>query len=445
MKNLIVLIFSTVISISSFAQEVYPDENYNQLIRDTEGGWIAADATYSIALPDGRTLWLFGDTFIGAVNADNSIVEGAQMVRNCGVVQDGDSWTSLYNGTFENPEDLFQSAEDTTWYWPDHGIVENDTLLIYMAKYYTDPEGPPGWNFVFAGVDIARLRYPELEVIDVVNLEYTNLNHVKYGDMLFVDGDYTYVYGRKEEDVSGYIIPFPHVARYPAGNWTSNWEFYDGTGWSTNPEDSQQINDYQVSQQYGVFKYFDKYVLISQDIWLSTEIYSITSDTPYGPWENQTVLYDTPILFDGTFTYNAWPHVQHMQDHELLISYNSNGDFWEIFDNVEIYRPRFIRVPMEMIDPYFENIDVEKHSQTNSLNVSVYPNPSQGNPVIDVKSTSEADINIRVCTMNGRVIFEDTYNHFDNIRLPAGLLSRAMYSVQIQQGEQVCFEKISVM
>jgi len=45
--------------IISTAQEHFDKFN------NVEGGWCAADATISLPLPDGKTLWLFGDTFIG--------------------------------------------------------------------------------------------------------------------------------------------------------------------------------------------------------------------------------------------------------------------------------------------------------------------------------------------------------------------------------------------
>ena len=40
--------------------------DFNQLFtRFSE--WTGGDATYSVPLPDGRVLWMFGDSFIGTV------------------------------------------------------------------------------------------------------------------------------------------------------------------------------------------------------------------------------------------------------------------------------------------------------------------------------------------------------------------------------------------
>src|SRR5271169_4278288 len=45
-----------------------------------KGSWWGADAAYSIPLPDGRSVWIFGDTLYG----DRRVVEGSdpRMVRN---------------------------------------------------------------------------------------------------------------------------------------------------------------------------------------------------------------------------------------------------------------------------------------------------------------------------------------------------------------------------
>jgi hypothetical protein len=88
------------------------------------------------------------------------------------------------------------------------------------------------------------------------------------------------------------------------------WQFYNGNGWSDEPADTYRIGNVAVSQQYGFFKQDSKYVLLTQEIWLSTKIYSYTCNTPGGPLNNKVPLYQTPVLYPGSFTYNAFPHIQ---------------------------------------------------------------------------------------------------------------------------------------
>ncbi|MBK8566787.1 MAG: DUF5005 domain-containing protein [Saprospiraceae bacterium] len=71
--------------------------DFNQLFT-RYSGWTGGDATYSIPLPDGRNLWLFGDSFIGTVNANRSR-PGGGLLRNAFVVQDGDELTTLTGGS----------------------------------------------------------------------------------------------------------------------------------------------------------------------------------------------------------------------------------------------------------------------------------------------------------------------------------------------------------
>ena len=37
-----------------------------------ENGWLGADAAYSIPLGSGKSLWLFGDTFVGGPRGKNA-------------------------------------------------------------------------------------------------------------------------------------------------------------------------------------------------------------------------------------------------------------------------------------------------------------------------------------------------------------------------------------
>lgn len=351
-KTYLLLLAVMLLLGSQLYSQVHSDSAFNKLLRKYNGGWIAGDATFSIALPDQRTLWLFGDSFIGTVNPDSSIVAGSHFIRNCAVLQDGDSMRSLAGGTIQNPTEFLPSVKpDSVWYWPEHGLVENDTLKIFFSEFVVT-NGTPGFNFKYTNLYLAYFTYPGIELLGKVQLPYYSQNKVCYGNSVMTDNGFTYIYGRKETDTV-YHIAYPHVARVPAGNLQAPWQFFNGSTWVSDPGASYKIGNVAVSQQYGFFKQDTKYVLISQDIWLSPKIYSFTCVTPHGPLNNKVLLYQTPILYPTTFTYNAFPHTQFTENGELLISYNTNGDFWQIFNNVEMYRPMFIRVPLAMIDSSF--------------------------------------------------------------------------------------------
>lgn len=365
------------------------DTTFNNLLRTENGGWVAGDAAYSIFLPDGRTLWLFGDSFIGTVLEDSSLAAGAHMIRNCAVIQEDTVMTALYNGTFEAPVDFVKTLNpDTTWYWPEHGIVENDTLKIIFSEF-GPTDGTPGWNFEYRSAWVVLFSYPELELIQQIYLPYYEDNGVMYGDRIMTDGGYSYIYGRKEENPSN-NIPHAHLARVASGNLLSDWEFYDGNNWVSDPIGSNKLTDQPVSQQFGVFPHQDKYVMITQEIWLGNKVYSMVANQPEGPWSNATMIYDIPLPFADMLTYNAYPHPQFDENNELLVSYNSNGDFWEIFNNVELYRPNFFRISYEEIHPSFTPTGIIS-PKGNNMDVILYPNPAQNNITFEL-TCEENDI-----------------------------------------------------
>ena len=49
-----------------------PDQAYDDFFQRAGPGWTGGDGTYSVGLPDGRTAWSFGDTFLGTIAPDGS-------------------------------------------------------------------------------------------------------------------------------------------------------------------------------------------------------------------------------------------------------------------------------------------------------------------------------------------------------------------------------------
>jgi len=426
------LLLSLLASFTWLEAQVTPDPDFNALLRKYNGGWIAGDATFSIALPDGRTLWLFGDSFIGTVNPDSSIVTGSHFIRNCAVIQDGDSMRSLHGGSFASPVEFLPSSDpDSVWYWPEHGLVENDTLKIFFSEFIITT-GVPGWNFKYTSGYLASYSYPGIEYINKTKIPYYDLNKVCYGNAVMVDNGFTYIYGRKETDTVHHFS-YPHVARVPVGNILAPWQFFNGSSWVSDPAASYRIGNVTVSQQYGFFRQDNKYVMINQDIWLSPKIYSYTSITPQGPLNNKVLLYQTPILYPTTFTYNAFPHRQFTSEGELLVSYNTNGDFWQIFNNVEIYRPMFIRVPLNMIDPNFPTgmMDPPAPSAVPFRLFQNNPNPVESTTTIRLELNKPQFISLEIKDLSGNSLYsvlnQELQPGMHSITLDLSMLKSGVY------------------
>lgn len=433
-KNKISLLIGLLLGLNSIiSAQAFVESKFNNLLRTENGGWVAGDATFSVALPDSRTLWLFGDSFIGTVNADSSLVSGAKMIRNCAIIQQGDVLNALYGGTFENPIDFIKTNNpDTTWFWPEHGIVENDTLRIFLSEFGPNNDNPD-WNFKYRSTCIASFTYPELQYIDYVSLPYYNLNGVMYGDQVLVHDDYTYIYGRKEESGN---IPYPHIARVFNGDLLGSWEFFSGVSWSNDAMLSRRLSNQTVSQQYGVIEHENKFIMITQEIWLGSKIYSLTANNPEGPWSNAKTLYSTPRPFPTMITYNSFPHPQFNVDNTLLISYNTNGNFWEIFNNVELYHPQFIRVPFTDIDETFSPSAINENNENNFNFTNCYPNPANDNITIQFNLENSDYVNLKIYNITASQIKSIQNKWFDKgnnqIKINLTDFPKGVYIYQIQ-------------
>nr|WP_231980042.1 DUF4185 domain-containing protein [Tessaracoccus coleopterorum] len=160
----------------------------------------------------------------------------------------------------------------------------------------------------------------------------------------------TYVYGVEDLGASKYM----HLARVRSGDLSSvdKWEFWTGSGWSAEETDSTRII-VGVSNEYSVTAFGGGYLLITQDTneLFSARILAYRGDSLTGPFTDPVEVYRMPEvgLFGSygnpnIFGYNPHEHPELRRGNELVISYNINSfDSSELYKDVTIYRPRFIR------------------------------------------------------------------------------------------------------
>tara|TARA_R110002049_G_scaffold97783_1_gene238162 strand:- start:2496 stop:3578 length:1083 start_codon:yes stop_codon:yes gene_type:complete len=310
------------------------DNEFIDLFTRYGDGWTGGDATYSILLPDGRTLWLFGDTFLGTVNPDRVRPPGWQFARNTFVVQDGEDLTTLVK---PNGSNFVSPDEPGWWYWPTDGTIYNDTLQVILPAFRSTGGG--SFGFEYAAIDLALFKLPEIELISKERL-FTEPN-IAFGSCVVEDSDYIYIYGAERTQPLG---KQSNIARAANGDLRNVWEYFNGTEWVADISKAQGIVS-DVSEQFAVFKEDDMYYMVTHDFIFGCEIYLWESPNPEGPWDNQRTIYCTPETVANIFTYNSFVHPQFSENGDLLISYNTNSfNFSDILSNADNYRPYFIRV-----------------------------------------------------------------------------------------------------
>src|SRR5215831_3632981 len=123
--------------------------------------WLGADAAYSIPLPDGRSVWIFGDTLYGEKRVVTD--KGPRMVRNSiGLSSCSQGkWNIEYvirkdsQGTMR---DFFRAQRPQTWYWALDGFFHGDALWVTLlcVRQASTPR-PDAVGFETGGGDLAKV------------------------------------------------------------------------------------------------------------------------------------------------------------------------------------------------------------------------------------------------------------------------------------------------
>lgn len=364
----------------SFSAEPAPE--WSALFDRTEG-WTGADGIYSIPLSGlddldsatrrTKTAWVFGDTFIGAVDPEtDERLPGAKLVNNTLAQLTGrtpDESRMIFHWRRDDqgrPRAVFLpetgSAQPGDWYWVKDGFAIGGTTRMFAYRFTRDGEEPIGYRR--SGVCLIKVpagsRPPfgnQVQTDTPLFVPKTDTT----SDMVFGGGvlvntvaagvpdpdGFVYVYGTREDAFNKRLV----VARV---FWTNVdnvnlYRVWDGTGWVTDIPSAAAIGD-RVSNEVSVTPIGNgKYLLVFQLDAIGRNVAVRVADSPIGPFfDVPTAVYECPepTTIPGTYVYNAKAHPHLSSAEEILVSYNVNTTrgFSEHFENADIYRPRFIKV-----------------------------------------------------------------------------------------------------
>lgn len=336
--------------------EIPLDEDFARLVIVDSLGVTGADGVISFPLDKQTSIFMMGDSFLSPVNEGKRDVD-SKMINNTFIKVDKKAGThkSYFKGTLDNPESLLvpDHGNPKEYYWPGHAFVHNGMVHTFMSRFIPVDYG---WGFEFSGTDYLRLDKDSFRVISQEDFPYSNGNDVHYGHSILLEKDYVYLYGSRSVNETTSL----HVARArmdEAANKLVDFEFYTDGQWTLELEKSSPLEGIEkdVPEQFSVFKYGEKYILVMQERGLiAGNIFSYISDSPVGPWSNEQLLFHTKEQYnsgDQVFTYNAMAHPQYIENNKLLISYCVNSfEVPKIHEvDVEYYRPGFFWVPLDKI------------------------------------------------------------------------------------------------
>jgi hypothetical protein len=189
--------------------------------------WSGGDVAAPVALGDGRTLWLFGDTFVDGLGPGGT---AGAMVRNSLVVQHGRCFTLVTGGSPGRRAAALPAAAPGEWLWPTGGVTDaaGGTVKVTALRMVPAP-GAPGWDWRVAGVAVVTLRADDLTPLATRPAPVIQDGAVMWNGGTLSAGPHVYVYGwRRDHTV---------VARTTmAGMDTQPWELLGTGGWTTDRE-----------------------------------------------------------------------------------------------------------------------------------------------------------------------------------------------------------------
>lgn len=383
---------------------VEPWEPLNKLFR-VKRGWIGADGAYSIPVAPDRSIWTFGDTWIGVI--ENGRRDKPQMVNNTVAVQSssvahsagssngqGDTGHNdsghndvencrinfYWPGGMEHPGSMWvpDNAKQTkTYYWPADGAFVGGRLFVFLHKIRTNLKLPEPFQFESVGDDLVVVENP-LEAPDrwrqkklIVSSDSKTFHQAA---ACLLDGDYLYIYSNyfpARRD----LCPHPLiVSRFKKTEMEATkldlscieYLLEDGS-WSrvlasAGDQESQKIfkdaknpkilfmdgaPEMSVTRVRGLPGYFAVYMPP-----LTRRIAMRWAEKPEGPWSESITLYDCPEKEDSILQYSAKTHQELLPEDaaagELIVTYCRNTKkMEEHFSKPDIYFPQALKVRLE--------------------------------------------------------------------------------------------------
>ncbi|MEO8663474.1 MAG: DUF5005 domain-containing protein [Bryobacteraceae bacterium] len=336
-----------------------PDSYFNALATQNGPGWTGGDGTYSLALPDGRYLWMWSDSFIGTVDPNTRLRAGWLFTaHNSLTVQDTVTNTVTTVGYPPKTTSYFVPQTTANWFWIGDGMVIQPSPGVYKIKIYLLE-----WTgvFQFKGNSVATLSWPALTIDSIQKVALPDLT-IQWGSRLLRDRNYIYNYGIKDPGTANKL---PYVARMSSVTDLTNpanWQYWSTTAraWVSGQANATNLpgvpgitNEYKVDRMNASTGPF--YLMTGMDPrnppypgWNAVTTYYACA--PWGPWTTRTVVYTTPETGapgckTGTLlTYNPKAHAEFTSGDQVLLSYNVNTSDGHDQYCADDYKPRFIRV-----------------------------------------------------------------------------------------------------
>jgi len=310
--------------------------------------WRGGDAAYSVALADGRVLWLFGDSFVG--EGDGTEGRGGRaMVRNTVALQSGanpatSSFSFAHRTTDTGEPSPFFAPMFGLDLWPGPASRIGDGLLLTFVRIRSTEA-----DLGFETVDSLAFRVPDTAGMPAAwTFEPTELPAAPPGVQLgygahLADPRWTYAFAPVEPGNHDIYLGRWAADDLTAGH-TERMQWWSGSAWQAEPSQARVIVG-GLQTEFSVTRVGEELWMVSTDTFGASDIVVRTAAAPEGPWSPPRQLYRPPEFGrDGVLIYSAKAHA-HLEGGPQVLTYCTNRlDFWDLAADMDVYFPRFVRV-----------------------------------------------------------------------------------------------------
>ena len=327
--------------------------------------WQGADAAYSIPLPGGRDVWIFGDTLYGpqrrVVGEDPRMVHNSLGISTC---KDG-HWQLKYvvkHDASGHALSYFSSAEPAHWYWALDGFYANGDLWVtLLCIRKSSKPARAGFNFESCGSDLAQVSHLERDPQDwrvtVHPLVPDGVKAYPSATTVVRDG-YAYLFALYEKGaypllatripLTGLTAPAAHLEYLATdGTWKPGFDPVHAKAVMARGSTELSIRYHPQLKHW--------LAVMVDPGWLSGKVLLRTAPDLTGPWSEGSVIHHISEMQPGrhrdnnVFCYAGKEHPELEGSRELVFTYVcSTMNVPDLATHRDIYYPQVIRQPMPL-------------------------------------------------------------------------------------------------
>jgi len=333
-------------------------------------GWEGADAAYSIPLPGGRDVWIFGDTLYGTsrevTSHDPRQVHNTLGISTCDAQGNWHIDYVVKHDAAGQAESYFSPTDPKHWYWAMDGFyAHGDLWVTLLCIRHAATPSPWAMDFETCGSDLAHVshldRDPQQWDVKIHPLVPDGAKAYPSATTV-VSGNYAYLFALYESGtrpllatripLNGLEHPAAHLEYLAAdGAWKPGFD-------PAHAFEVMQHGGSELSIRYHADLKRWVAIILDPTDGFSDKVLLRTAPDLTGPWSTGEVIYHIPEMQPSitrdknVFCYAAKEHPEFEAPGQVVFTYVCNTmDVPSLVTNQHIYFPQVVRIPMPSLVP----------------------------------------------------------------------------------------------